>query len=360
MTVYKSASSPYWQYDFVCRGVRYTGSSRTTSKRAADKYEAELKRKAAAGELDRVHITLDEAAGTWWQNVKQFQSSADTARYQIRNLIKGLGANVRLADIRYADLDDYVAKRRAKVANGSVNREIEIARALWRYTERREFYVGKPIPWGQLRLTEPRERIRELSADEEVRLFAQLPPDLAAVAEFAMLSGQRRAAIIGLRWSDVDLVNRTATVTLKGADRGRHTFPLTDRLMTIITGRPKVCTQIFTYECARPSPKRGDRPHRRKGERYPMTVQGWQRQWKDALAAADISDFRFHDMRHTALTRITRAVGNLKVTQKLAGHTNIATTARYAHASQDDVRAAMLLAESRNSPPAPLLRIVKN
>lgn len=55
------------------------------------------------------------------------------------------------------------------------------------------------------------------------------------------------------------------------------------------------------------------------------------------MKATGITDFRFHDTRHTAATRITRATGNLKVAQKLLGHTEIGTTARYAHVQHEDV-----------------------
>jgi site-specific recombinase XerC len=64
---------------------------------------------------------------------------------------------------------------------------------------------------------------------------------------------------------------------------------------------------------------------------------------------AKLLDYRFHDNRHTAATGILRATGNLKVVQKLLRHSNIATTAKYAHALIDDVRDAMEAGEkSRN------------
>ena len=79
---------------------------------------------------------------------------------------------------------------------------------------------------------------------------------------------------------------------------------------------------------------------RRSGERYPFTKSGWRKQWSRALKAAGIEDFRFHDLRHTAATRTLRASGNMKAVQKMLGHSDITTTARYAHVMVDDVRAA--------------------
>jgi site-specific recombinase XerD len=60
-------------------------------------------------------------------------------------------------------------------------------------------------------------------------------------------------------------------------------------------------------------------------------------------------DYRFHDNRHTAATGILRATGNLKAVQKLLRHSDVSTTAKYAHAMIDDVRDAMEAGEkSRN------------
>lgn len=346
MSVYRTPKSPYWQYDFQRKGRRFHGSTGCTSKRDAERHEAELKRRAVLGQDSKPTITIDEACGTWWSAVGEGQRSASTSRYQLANLVEGLGASVLLADVTFPQLDRYVAKRRAKVANASVNREIELARRVWGYARDGGFDVPL-MEWGKLKLKEPRERVRELTGDEETALFEQLAPDLAALVEFALLSGQRRTAIVTLRWSDVDLRGMRATVSTKGSIR--HTFPLTPRMAAIIANRPKVSPQVFTYVCDRPSPPRADRPRRLKGERYPFSKQGWTRKWRKALADAGIDDFRFHDIRHTTGTRVLRATGNLKAVQKLLGHEDITTTARYAHAMEDDVREALLAAESRNT-----------
>lgn len=355
MTLVKMKGSRYWQFDFVFRGQRYTGSTLCTSKRDAERFEADEKRKAALGTQRRPDISIDAAFGTWWKHKGQHQRSAKTVESQLERLQSALGKNARVGGITFADLDDYVAKRRATVSNATVNREIELCRRVWRYTDKRGFETGPPMDWGKLLLAEPKERARELTADEEARLFAQLPADLAAVVEFALLSGQRRTAVISMLWSNVDLAAGVARIRLKAEADEWHSFPLSPRMVEIIRSRPKICPQVFTYECERPAPVRllpdGRKiVGRRKGVRYPFSLQGWTRKWRKALAAAGITDFRFHDLRHTAGTRVTRAVGNLKVTQRLLAHKSIATTARYAHATQDDVLKALIAAEAQNSP----------
>jgi len=58
-------------------------------------------------------------------------------------------------------------------------------------------------------------------------------------------------------------------------------------------------------------------------------------------AEAGLDDFRLHDTRHTAATRLLRASGNLKLVQQLLGHEDISTTAKYADANLADLAEAM-------------------
>jgi integrase len=363
MPVYKPAQSPYFQYDFQWKGARFHGSTRCTSRRDAERFEAEQRRRVALGDNARPAITVDEACGVWWQAKGCHLKSAATTEYQLGCLVTGLGKSALLGDITLREFDRYVARRRNGRANASVNREVELARRVWRWCAARGYDVPT-IDWGKLLLTEPLERVRELTRDEEKKLFDALPESLRPVVEFALLTGQRRSEVINLRWSDVDLAGGRATLSTKGSRR--HTIPLTPRLVALIANQPRVCAQVFTYVCLRPAPPRADRPRRLRGERYPFSEEGWTRHWQRALKAAGIADFRFHDLRHTAGTRALRATGNLKAVSKLLGHTDIKTTARYAHALEDDVRAMMeasdrdFAANHRNSPEVTKVETLKN
>ena len=355
MSIRKDPRSPYWQYDFQRNKVRFHGSTGCTSKRDAERYEAELKRKVARGEVNRKVASMDQAAETFWKDKAHRDKNASDTEYQLANIVSIIGERRLIGDVRTSDFYGFIAKRRGQgVGPASINRELGLARRLWKHMRA----TGHDVPahgsendivWRDLMLDEPKERVRELSKDDEKRLFEALGDDLAAVVRFAMLSGQRRSAVIGLKWSDVDLAQMTARVHTKG--NVWHRFPLTLNLVELILDRPIVdkCPFVFTYKCRRPSPARKDRPRRVKGERYPYSEEGWYREWKKALLDAKIDDFRFHDLRHTAATRLVRTTGNLKVAQRLLGHTQISTTARYAHAAEEDVRDAMAATESRNN-----------
>ncbi len=386
MTVYRHQNSPYWHYEFQVKGVRHYGSTFCTSKRDAERFERDKRTEVAIGKTEQPSISLDDGFGLFWQDSARFDSASATTEYQLANLLRLLPAGVMLQDLDDLAISRYIALRRGEplrrrvhkvrgpgkrrkaqpdapagevryVSNASVNREVQLLRRAVRFLSTR--YRAPKIDWSLHRLKEQAGRAREMVADEERALFDRLRAednDLADLVEFALLSGVRKNAAVTLLWSKVDLKNGFAEVHTKGDEW--HRFPLTQRMKMIIANRPKVAAQVFTYVCRRPAPaKQGKdgklQPRRLAGERYPFSKQGWDRRWRRILKEAGVTDFRFHDLRHTAGSRITRS-GGLRTAQKVLGHTRIETTARYAHVTEHDMRAAMEAADqSRNSPEAP-------
>lgn len=349
MSVYRPKNSPHFHFDFVIRGTRFHGSTGTASRRAAEAIEAKLRTEAAEGAIKRKpSMTMDIAAGRYWEEAGKFQASHKTTEYQLARLCTGIGETVLLSDIDGAAVAGYIAKRRAAVSDSSVNRELELLRRIMRRADSVwRVDIGEGLSWRDLMLREPDERIRELTASEEERLFTHLRQDLHPLVRFCMITGVRMSNAIGLTWSQIDFDAKVIRLMVKSKKPGGEhlAIPLIPTLVALLSaeqGRHE--TAVFTYECIR---GRGDR---KIATRHPLTATGWRKAWTRALKAASITDFRFHDLRHTAGTRVLRATGNLKAAQRLLGHRAITSTARYAHAMLDDVRDAMEAAVSRNSP----------
>lgn len=348
--------SPYYQYDFQIRGKRFHGSTRCASKRKAQQFIDNLAARINSGEEIKPEITLDQACLSYWNDKGQHLGSSGAIDGQLAKLITLLGGNRPLSALGQKEWRAFVAKRRGEtarnkkqpVAPATVNREIELARRVWRHVARD--YAVSDVEWGALKLKEPQGRVRELKASEEQRLFDSLPDDLKPIVEFAILTGQRKSAVVGLRWDKIDWREGEATITNKGG--GEHTFPLSPAAVELLLEQPMLddCPFVFTYVCERPAPKRKDRPARKKGVRYAFSKGGWVRKWYRALEAAGVGDFRFHDLRHTTATRILRSSGNIKAAGTLLGHTDIRTTQRYAHVLREDLRDILVATESRNSP----------
>lgn len=64
-------------------------------------------------------------------------------------------------------------------------------------------------------------------------------------------------------------------------------------------------------------------------------------EFKKAAVNAGLPNIRFHDLRHTAITRFQEKTNDLVMTRDFARHTNIRTTSRYLHANPLKILEAM-------------------
>lgn len=342
MSVYKPKNSTIFLFDFQHRGRRFHGSTGQKTKRAAERVEAAERAKAALNLKERPPITLDEAAGIYEAKLRKEDRWNINTENWLDAIVNALGVDEFIAEIKPTDIGAHFRARAAIVAGSTVNREIDVARALWRFTERSKYDIGDMPDWGSMRYAVKDNDPRELRRDEEARLLEHIRDDYHPFVKFALLSGWRVSEVRNLLWVDLDFPAKVAWATVKGGDRVKR--PLTTEMIVLIASQQQKCPQVFTYVCEK------KRIGRAKGERYPISKDGWRKVWAQALEDAGIEDFRFHDLRHTRGTRILRTTGNLAAAQKALRHKNIRTTLRYAHAFDDDVRNALEASEARTIP----------
>lgn len=365
MSVYLPAKSPHYVFDFRRGGKRHTGSTGKTERREAEAEERRLIRLAEAvyGPDGRkasprkfATLTLDVAAQRYWLEVSQHGASPDADLASLARLAELIGPNVDLAAITDGVVSRAVAARRQQfrmdnpklgtVSAGTVNRSV--TELLRRVLTRARKVWRVPLPfepnWGAHLLAEPKERVRELRYDEEERLEAVEREDYRPPRLFAQITGLRRREVANLRWDQVDFGTETIRVVGKG-DRP-HVIPLTAELSSLLLPlRGNHPSAVFTYvaQRSRTEPRSGKSLVR--GTRYPITEQGLSSIMRRTIDRAGITGLRpMHDFRHTAATRTLRATGNFRLVQNLLGHASPATTAKYAHATLDDLREGMVLA----------------
>lgn len=333
--------------DHYLGGRRFSGSTGTNSRREAERFEREEKARRRAQRIDPARpLSFAAAASLWWQEAGRHRAGTETTLTALAWLKREIGAATPLSEITDSTVARLVAARReGGVSAATVNRTVtEPLRAILRRAER-IWKQNLDMPdWPAHLLAEAQERVRELTAAEEQAYFAAIRPDYAPLMRFALLTGCRMAEILGLRWRDIDWQARRLIVTGKG-DRARA-IPLTPALEALLKPLPRAHARVFTYES-----KRADNAPR--GARVPVDRWGLTSTHRRTVEKAGIEDFRFHDFRHTAATRLMRASGNIRLVQRLLGHTGIATTMRYAHVTDEDLAAAMHATHSAASPAAP-------
>lgn len=167
-------------------------------------------------------------------------------------------------------------------------------------------------------------RVRYLTTDEEKKLLAQLQPHkwVRDVVVTALHTGMRRGEIFNLQWFDVDSGRGLLHVrnTKSGRDRD---VPINSVVRSLLESLPKTSGYVF------PSPKTGGR------------MADVKSRFNPACDAAGLGGFRFHDLRHTAATRMIEAGIDIAAVREILGHADIRMTARYAHATSEAKRRAV-------------------
>lgn len=206
----------------------------------------------------------------------------------------------------------------------TVNRDLARFRAVLRWAEREGWLGINPI--NQVRQLEESEgRIRWLSDPEEVRLKAHCPEWLWRMIRFALLTGFRQGEQLSLRWDQVHggLIWLTAAQT-KGK-RGRE-FPIEGPLAAVLQEQRQApnASDIWVF------------PNMSGGNRW--SQYNLFKKWSEVRTEAQLLDFRWHDLRHTFVSRLVQSGAKLEVVQELAGHENFQTTLRYRHFHPDHLR----------------------
>jgi len=166
---------------------------------------------------------------------------------------------------------------------------------------------------------EPKKRIRWITPDEARRLVEAMATDwMRDITEIAFNTGLRWSNISAMEWSQVDLVRKRAWIHPDQAKAKKPIgVPLNDAAVSVIR------RQIGLHE------------------RYVFARNGVPRkqsdmgQWRRACERAGITNFRFHDTRHTWASWHVQNGTPLNVLMELGGWSNYEMVLRYAHLSPD-------------------------
>ena len=175
------------------------------------------------------------------------------------------------------------------------------------------------------------KRERFLSAEEFARLGRVLDEILrdgsetrsAVVAiRLPMLTGCRLSEIQKQRWEHVDL--EAGELRLPDTKTGGRAVPLAPSAVRLLEALP--CDE--------------DNPWVIAGRKPGSHLTDLQHPWRRIREKAELDDVRIHDLRHSFASRALALGEGLPMIGKLMGHTQVQTTARYAHLARDTVKAS--------------------
>lgn len=238
-------------------------------------------------------------------------------------LWKTTGAReVRRRDVR--ELLEAIAERPAPIM---ANRVLALVRKIFNFAIAREIVEFNPC--AQLeRPGKERQRDRVLTDDEIRTLWRSLDreqPEMAAAFRLRLVTAQRGGEVCNMRWGDVDLGSRWWTIPGSDTKNGLpHRVPLSE-----------LAVDILAAVRSRTSRRAAD-------PAYVLAGARGKRQRSEAGARLGLLDFRGHDLRRTAASRMASAGIQRLVIGKVLNHVEPGVTAVYdRHAYDAEKRAAV-------------------
>lgn len=324
MSVYKRGNR--WNFDFCIRRRRYREViPEARTKAQALEAESRAREEVYAGKFGARRIpdleTYCVKVFEPWVNNNHL--SARQTRYRLKHLRQFFG-NRKLDQITVLEAEKYKRRRLdLHISPSTINKELKLLKMILRQAH--DAGVIQLNPLRAIRfMREPSHRQRVLTPEEEERLLAACPDgfsvrltSLRHAIVIALATGMRRGEIYGLRWHQIDYQRNVITIEQTKTNKPR-VIPISAPLLAMIEALPRS--------------KKHDRV---------LLGNFFEQLWQHAKARAGLSDFHFHDLRHTAATRMLDAGVDPFTIQAILGHSSLAMTARYSHATSDGARLAL-------------------
>jgi integrase len=283
---------------------------------------------------------------------KRETRTAEEYERLLRNRVYPVIGAKRVVDIRRADLTRlHVAMSATPRA---ANHAMSVVSAIWNWAARRDEVIAAANPAKGVERYPERGRERFLKTDELARLGdalregesiglaysidetkptakhapkpdrrrVKLDPFAVAAIRLLLLTGARLREILDAQWSQVDLGR--GVLFLPRSKTGRKPVYLSAAAQAVLASLPRIEGNPYIIAGARDSAPRADL----KGP------------WERVRHAARLEDLRIHDLRHSFASFGAGASLGLPIIGKLLGHSQAATTHRYAHLDADPLRRA--------------------
>jgi integrase len=347
-----------WWYKFRFAGRDYRESTRSKSKaiaRAAERNRRQALEEGLHGIRKRsAPIPLSAAAGDWLK-LKKLTLAPKSYRIEQINIDKHLKpvlGSLLLTDITAQDIADYQACRfKAGASAGTIRLELGTLRAILR----------RHRLWADLqpdvKLPPAADDVgKALTADEETKLLDECRKSrsraLYPIVTLALHTGLRLSEIRLLRWKQIDLAARRLVVGKSKTKSGTgRVVPLNSRAAAVLSAWaanfPERENDHFVFASER---------YGASGDEFTPCVHAFdpskamnslKEAWESAKGHAGVA-CRFHDLRHTACTRMLEQGVPLSVVGSVLGWsaaTTIRMAKRYGHIGDDArMRAVELLA----------------
>ena len=272
---------------------------------------------------EKPKISFSEAADAFWAFSKVRKKSWFKDKGFIERLKQFFGT-MPLDSLTPGLVDQYLVRRREEgrkkgieYKGATLNREIACLKTIVRRAMLDRQIDRNPIEG--VRLFKEIVRNRTLTPGEFERLIGCCPRHLKPMVQLAYDTAMRRGELLRLRWSQIHFESRV--ILLEAEDtktQERREVPLDDRLVKMLQDVLRVpgCPYVFTY--------------------HGKPMNSVDTAYVNACINTKITDFRFHDLRHCAVTNMRKAGVNDSTIMSISGHKTHEIFRRYDRIDRED------------------------
>lgn len=243
----------------------------------------------------------------------------------IKNLKPRFGAK-RLDEITADEIERFKQSRMEDGRSPStVNRDLPCLRRILFYAMKKDLLAVTPFVAHKVEFLEEHRRERVLSFEEERKYLAAATQPLRDVATIMVEMGLRPAEVFSIRRGDVHLGAVPSFLHVAGGktENAVRDVPITRRAREVLKQRIASAKGDYLF------PMRIG-----NGHDWSLPMCELQPAHEQAVKDSGVPRFRLYDLRHTAATRAAEAGADPLSLQKLLGHSDLKTTARYVHLSK--------------------------
>ena len=310
-----------WQAIVRQKSIGTTSRSFHT-KQAAIKWVISIEEQLEAGTfgtLRPTHTTLGELLQRYSREVTPTKRGATTEHRRLHRLIRDPVSSLRASQLTsqaiagFRDRRLLDGRRTCQYDLILIRHCLKIAMNEWGL-----MLSANPVDRVKMPPSSP-ARNRRLEDGEFERLQESSKqtknPHIWPVIVFAVETGMRRGEILGLRWEHVDLDRRIAFLLLTKNGSSRE-VPLSTKAAQVLARQRQ----------------RNDTP-----SPFPVTSNGFRLAWDRLRSRAGLSDLRFHDLRHEAISRFFELGLNIPEVAVISGHKDPRMLFRYTHLRAEEL-----------------------
>lgn len=348
MSVFKKGNNK-WYYRFQLNGKEYYRACKgAVDQKTALQYEAIVKAEIMKGNLG---ILDNKPKPTLKYAIKLYLDYSECNKKSYKGDLRSTEifleyfGNIDLDDITPAKIEDF--KRDIKNSTGNknatINRYLQALSKMLNIAVANELLNKNPM-WSVKKLKENNYKTRVLMPDEEERLFKEIERGYEVVGRdrkkkkiypyiylkniiiCALQTGMRKSEILKLKWSNIDFDYEYIELLETKSGKSRK-IPISSKLMKIF--KKILATSNSEYVFVNPSTN--------------SNYIDIHRAFETVLKNAEINNFRFHDLRHTAATRMLEKGADIRTVQEILGHSSVSVTERYTHTNAKSKKSAIEL-----------------